>query len=203
MRATAPPTAVPGASHPVLARDLDGVRLLVLEGRSGSGKSTTIAALLDRHREFAGLSRTEISGSPVEWRGLRVATPLVVIDELTRLADVPRVIGLLAEGRRVICASHLPGAWLGRIGAPFGILRIATDRDPGAIARYLGTRGVRYTGAAIERFVRRFGATYTDADIILEHAGGNDFDRALSHFERRCSLRMTPRHRDTEVRVID
>lgn len=197
-----PPHPVPGVVQTLLARDLAGVRLLLLEGRSGSGKSTAIATLLARHPDFAGQPRTEIQGGPIVWRGMRPSTPLVVVDELTRLADVPPLVRLLARGHRVIAASHLPGAWLAHLGPCLGIAHAATDRDPATIERYLQDRGVSHTRAGIARFCHRFGATYTDADIVLEHAGGNDFDHALTMFERRCTLRMRPRRRETVMRIV-
>lgn len=57
---------------------------------------------------------------------------------------------------------------------------VDTDRDPIKIERYLDRLGVRYTDRAVTLFCRRYGANFTDCDIVLEWDGGRDFDRARS-----------------------
>lgn len=145
------------------ARDFSRHRVVAFVGESGSGKSTAIGFLRARYPAMA------------------------VIDE-ARAADLPRLCRMVAAGRAVLVASHLP-AWLLRLALPAGRVAIfRTDCDPGKIARYLEARRVRASGAAIDAYVRRFGATYTDIDLILERFPGPSFDAALASFTRRCRL---------------
>ena len=168
---------------------VDKMRVMVFHGASGSGKSTYIEHLLCHHPAFGGQSFSRISGGPVNWR----TTPppqhrIVVIDELIRFGDFLAVTRLLAAGHTVIAASHLPSWLTGCLGLFWPLCQFATDRAPQKIERYLARRSVSYTHHAVADYCRQFGATYTDAEIILEHTGGDDFDRAYSQFMRRCKL---------------
>ena len=166
-------------------------RAIVFHGASGSGKSTCINHLLRRHPDLAGRPVSRISGGPIDWR--TVAPPehrIVVIDELLELKDLMAALRLLAAGHIVIAASHLPSWLTSCIGLFWRLHQFATDRAPQKIERHLARRGVSYTPQTVAAYCDRFGATYTDAEIILEHTGGEDFDIAYRQFMRRCDLKL-------------
>lgn len=149
-------------------RDFSHHRVVAFVGESGSGKSTAIRFLLECHPHFR--------------RG-----DVVVIDE-ARIADLVRLWRPVALGAQALVASHLSAATL-RALLPFpGVAVCRTDRDRGKIRRYLERIGVIASADAVEAYVRRFGATYTDVDLILERFPGRTFDAALSRFERFCAL---------------
>lgn len=110
------------------------------------------------------------------------------MDEIISVTDFLRVAGLLIRGNRVVAASHVPPVWLQplRIFGKCKMLR--TDRDAAKLALYLERQGVAFSHVAIERFVEKYGATYTDLDIILERTPEPNFDQAFARFERLCSI---------------
>lgn len=173
--------------------DLSGVRLLVLHGASGSGKSTYLHHLLRRHPAYRGQSVTLVRGGPIDWS--RLGCPdgdIVLLDELLCNRDVAFVAQLLRRGYRVAAASHLHPALTALLGIGWKTRQYATDRDARKIERYLAGRGIRYSPKTVAAFCRAHGATYTDADIILAHVGGKDFDRAFLKFQRFCTLERRP-----------
>ena len=182
---------------------LDQLRLLVLTGKSGSGKSTTLAHLVDRHPSFRDRPRSWIQHHvepgrrkpagrlrPDSSRGLE---ELVAVDELLAPGDLSAVAGLLRAGHTVLAASHVHPAWLLPLRAHWPALVLRTDQSQEKILRYLLRKGVSATGEAVERFCRRYGATYTDCQIVLEWDGGRDFDRALARFDACCRIELCRR----------
>lgn len=170
--------------------DLARAHAVFFHGASGSGKSSYIGHLLDETPAFAGRPCDRIAGGPIDWQAVPAPCHgLVVVDELLTLEDLHQVAKLLTRGHRIIAASHLP-AWLtAGLGVRWKVKQFATDRAPEKIERHLASKGVRFSARTVADFCRAFGATYTDADIILAHTGGDDFDRAYRSFMRRCSLR--------------
>jgi hypothetical protein len=152
------------------ARDFARTRIVVLCGESGSGKSSAIRFLMHRHRHFR------------DDAGLRV------IEELRSWRDLPVFVSALLSGRRLLVASHLP-VWLHRGLALFAATTvIALDRHPEKIRRWLGVHEVACSEAALAAFCSRFGANYTDARLILQHAEATSFDQALGRFLQQCRL---------------
>ena len=171
--------------------DLGRHRVVVFYGASGSGKSTCISRLLDTHRDFEGLRHARIAGGPVDWSTVDPPSErLVVIDEMLLLRDLAHVTGLLRAGHVIVAASHLPSWLTGALGAVWPLRQFATDRDPGKIERFLARRGIGFSRDVVRDYCKTYGATYTDAEIILEHCGGRDFDRAYRSFARRCDIAL-------------
>ena len=175
----------------LLACDFSGVRLLALHGVSGSGKSTAIAELLEAHSEFRERPCDRVAGPDIDWRRLDLSGELVVVDECTSLSDLCGLVRLLRRGHRVLAASHLPLWTSAVLGLVWPVLALATDRDPAKIERYLATRGVVFSAGRVRALCARFGASYAWADLILDHDGGLDFDRAYDRFERCCQVEVT------------
>lgn len=169
----------------LLARDLSRVRTLVLHGRSGSGKSTLLRHVLRVGAVEFGGDPVVLDARPMRWeeaRGLRDRT--VLVDEVLELREVRHVAGLVARGCRVLVASHV-GPWAYWPLRPFGpVLALATDRDPAKLARYLAARGIRASPEVLRDYTRRYGATYTDLEIILERCPGDELGASLARFER-------------------
>lgn len=170
--------------------DLARFRLLVFTGRSGSGKSTAIEHLLKSHhcfrgRESAVLRRPSFAG-PSGLPGV------VAVDDLVEPRELGVVVDLLRSGRTILVASHLDAAWYRVLSLFVPTIFFRTDADEAKIGRYLERRGVAASGDATRAYVRRFGATYTDADIILERYPGRSFDDALDRFERYCGVELHP-----------
>ena len=170
--------------------DLSRYRLVVFVGRSGSGKSTAIGHLLGNHPSFRGresavLRRPSFAGPP-EIPGV------VVVDDLVEPRELGVVLDQLRSGRTLLVASHLGAFWYRILSIFVPTILFRTDADEAKIGRYLERRGVAASQGATRAYVRRFGATYTDADIILERYPGRSFDEALGRFERYCEVKVHP-----------
>lgn len=138
--------------------DLSPYRLIVFHGRSGSGKSTAIRFLLDHQLRHERIQ---------------------VIDEIATIRELVNMRRVLR--RRSLVATHVSPLWVGLIaGGDMKVFR--TDTDGTKIARYLARLGVKASPAACDRYVREFGATYTDIDLILERCPSPEFDISLSRF---------------------
>lgn len=169
--------------------DFSGIRVTIFHGASGSGKSTYIDNLVSSHTALRDRARTRITGGPIDWsRTEPEPEQLVIVDELLTLGDLWQVARQLQAGRSVIAASHLPARLTAGLGAFWPLQQFATDRDPAKIERFLSRRGIRFSRPVVADYCERYGATFTDAEIILEHTGGDDFDRAYARFESRCSI---------------
>jgi len=151
-------------------RDFRGVDVLVLCGESGSGKSSAIRFLMHRHAHF------------------RDDPCLRVIEELRSWRDLRHLFVAWWRGQRLLVASHLPVAAHRCLGVLMRTRVIALDRHPQKISRWLDARGIGYSEAAVTCFCAKFGANYSDAELILQHAGAIDFDQALGRFLRQCRL---------------
>lgn len=162
-------------------------RLVVFTGVSGSGKSTAIEFLLESHPDFAGLDYELVAERPMSFRESYDA-PLIVVDEVVEWQHVAALFRLLSRGHRLVVASHLPSIALKCLLAPWRGRYFCTDDDPSKISGYLEHLGVAASDEAVGRFCATYGATFTDADIILEQFGGTDFDTALRRFERFCAI---------------
>lgn len=169
--------------------DFDKVRLVVFHGASGSGKSTYLNQLLKAHPGFRDRPADVIGGGTIDWSAVRKPrAELVVVEELLANREVLEIARLLRAGHRVMAASHLHPWITGLLGVTWPTLQFATDRDPMKIERLLSRRGIQYSPETVAAFCRIHGATFTDVDIVLEHCGGRDFDRAFSRFQRYCSI---------------
>lgn len=175
------------------AMDFAEVRLIVFHGASGSGKSTYLNRLLRAHPSFCNRPADVIGGGTIDWRAVRnPASELVVVEELLANREIVEIAKLLRAGHLVMAASHLHPWITGLLGMSWPTLQFATDRDPLKIERLLARRGLHYTPKTVAAFCKIHGATFTDVDIVLEHCGGRDFDRAFSRFQRYCTIERRP-----------
>lgn len=175
------------------AMDFARARLIVFHGASGSGKSTYMNQLLRAHPTFCSRPAEVIGGGTIDWSAVRKpATELVVVEELLANREVLDVAKLLRAGHQVMAASHLHPWITGLLGLSWPTLQFATDRDPLKIERLLARRGMHYSPKTVAAFCKIHGATFTDVDIVLEHCGGRDFDRAFLRFQRYCTIERRP-----------
>ena len=182
--------------------DLSNYRLIVLNGVSGCGKSTVIRELLESHPAYKDRPRAEVCGGPIDWGKVCLNAQLVVIDEMQNLRDVNAVARLLLRGHQVLAASHVNPIALFPLRVIARYRSFYLDRDARAIGAWLDARGVSWSEDVLARFHQRFAGSFTDAEIVLEYAGGHDFDRAFDRFTRSCVVRMTPQTKPTLIRVI-
>jgi len=173
--------------------DFAKVQLVVFHGASGSGKSTYLNQLLRAHPGFCNRPVDVIGGGTIDWRAVRKPlAELVVVEELLANREVLEVARLLRAGHQVMAASHLHPGITGLLGVAWPTLQFATDRDPMKIERLLLRRRIQYSPETVAAFCKIHGATFTDVDIVLEHCGGRDFDRAFRKFQRYCSIERHP-----------
>lgn len=177
----------------LLDQDLSGLTSLVLRGKSGSGKSTLLQNVATWHPQLSG-ARVH----PIRWHEGAALPPdlapgdWVLFDEVLGPADLVPLVRLAARGARLLVCSHLPGPahWVLR---PFGPLRVlATDQDLGKLRRWLASRGVACTEAGLRWYRRRYGATYTDLEIILERCPGPSLEASLGRFARHHQIEHQP-----------
>ncbi len=169
----------------LLGQPLAPLRLVLFHGASGSGKSSQIELLRARHPELAG--REVAVASPEALPAGRL--DVLVVEEIEFAAQLRCLAPALRRSRLLLAACHVDPRWLWpwRLALPNRCYRL--DRHPHKLARALARRGVRHSPAALAAFVARFGANYTDLDIVLEHAGVDDLDRALALFARGGRIR--------------
>ena len=162
------------------ALDLSRARRVLFHGRSGSGKTTAIEHLLAT--QFRGRAVRWIAGPPYP-AGPVAAEPgaVIAVDEIESLRDLRQLLPLRRLDATLLIATHVHPALFPLCGiVPDAVFR--TDRDRAKLARHLARRNVAASPAAIGEYCRRFGATYTDADLIVERCPGRSFDAALARF---------------------
>jgi hypothetical protein len=161
-------------------RDLSRCRRVLFYGRSGSGKSTAIEHLLET--QFVHRARRYLLGPPFD----RLVRPLdrgtvIVVDEIESFRDLRQLLPLLRVDATLLIATHVAPAWFPLAGCfPDAVFR--TDADSEKIGRYLARRNLTASSSAVLEYCRRFGATYTDVDLILERYPHLGFDEALGRF---------------------
>jgi len=172
-------------------RDLSRCRRVLFYGRSGSGKSTAIEHLLET--QFSDRARRFLFGPPFE----RIERPLhpgvvIAVDEIESLRDLPHLLPLLRLDATLLIATHVAPAWFPLVGClPDAVFR--TDSDSGKIGRYLARKNLSASPTAVQEYCRRFGATYTDVDLILERYPHRGFDEALGRFLKFDDINLSPR----------
>ncbi len=172
----------------LLDRSLAGFDALVFTGVSGSGKSSYLRLLVERHPDFDSTPVSRIGPAPIDWHRVEPREELVLVDEIHGPFELLRVARLLHAGHRLLVASHVP-EWVGRIIlAPWRVDFFRTDQDAAKLGRHLSRSGITHTPAALRDFVAVYGANYTDLEIVLERVGGDDFDRALRDFRKSTTI---------------
>lgn len=165
--------------------DFGRYRLIVFCGESGSGKSSAIRFLLAQHPDFA------------DHPGVRV------IEELRHWRDLAVLAQAMRSGHRLLVASHLP-TWFHRaMGWLWRSAVFALDAHPIKIRRWMRTRDIICSDAAVDAFCRQFGANYTDAALIVRHFPGRSFDLALRLFDQQCRLHRGEPIPGQPVQVIE
>lgn len=154
------------------ARPFDRVDAVTFHGRSGSGKSSAVAFVRQRHPAFRG----------------RPDGALTVFDDLQSPRSVGEIANHLRRGHRVLAACHFHPRWLLPLRARWRLASFALDPLPEKLERWLRARGIPHTKDAVAAFCRRFGANYTDLAVVLEYSPGRSLDAALARFLRECRI---------------
>ncbi|MGQ0800618.1 MAG: hypothetical protein ACT4NL_10975 [Pseudomarimonas sp.] len=173
----------------LLTQPIGHLELIVFFGASGSGKSSQLALLLDQHPELAGREVAHLTPEQVRAGELTGTQDIVVLDELQRWRDCFSLSMAMRRSRLLLVASHVHPQWLwpwrlGRRQRSFCLDPLAEK-----LARDMRRRGIRFSARALTDFVARFGANYTDLDIVLEQADSSDLDHALGLFLRGSTIR--------------
>jgi hypothetical protein len=106
---------------------------------------------------------------------------VIAVDEIESLRDLRHVLRFARLDAALMIATHVAPALFPLAGVlPDAVFR--TDGDREKIGRHLARRNVAASPAAIGEYCRRFGATYTDADLIMERYPEGSFDEALARF---------------------
>ena len=172
-------------------RDLARCRRVLFHGRSGSGKSTSIEHLLET--QFADRAQRFVFGPPFEHiekpfdRGVVIA-----VDEIESFRDLRHLLPLLRLDATLLIATHVAPALFPVVGCfPDAVFR--TDRDGEKIERYLARKKLKASTRAVREYCTRFGATYTDVDLILERYPDCGFDEALGRFLKFDCIELSAR----------
>lgn len=172
-------------------RDLSRCRCVLFHGRSGSGKTTAIEHLLAT--QFRDHDVHRIAGPP--FAATPAAVPpgaVIAVDEIESLRDLRHLLPLLRLDATFLIATHVAPAFFPVAGiVPGAVFR--TDCDQEKLGRHLAWRNVAASPAAIREYCRRFGATYTDADLIMERYPEGSFDAALARFFKFDDLVLSKR----------
>lgn len=158
----------------LMQQDFSRARMVILRGESGSGKSSAIRFLMNQHPQFRNDER------------------LRIIEELRVASDLRHVISALRGGGPLLVASHLSAHWhrLLNLLAPSCIIEL--DQHPEKITRWLTAQNIPFSTGAVQAFCSRFGANYTDAQLVLAHTETDHFDIALGRFLKHCRLERHP-----------
>jgi hypothetical protein len=162
------------------ARDLSRSRRVLFHGRSGSGKTTAIEHLLAT--QFRDRDVHRVAGPPYPGAPVAVQPGAVIaVDEIESLRDLRHLLRFARLDAMLMIATHVAPAFFPLAGIfPDAVFR--TDRDREKVGRHLARSNVSASAAAIREYCRRFGATYTDADLIMERYPLGSFDAALARF---------------------
>lgn len=145
-------------------RDFAAHDLVIFHGRSGSGKSTAIQFLQRTHPHVS----------------------YQVVDEITTFRDLGKI--LWTRGGPVLIATHVHPLWVRALKPLARTVIFRTDRDSGKLHRYFNERSVKASAQAVALYVREFGATYTDAELILERYPSSSFDQSYARFRKFCRM---------------
>lgn len=185
------------------SRDLTRCRRLLFHGRSGSGKTTAIEHVLATQFRDCKVHRVVgppyAKGRPAVEPGAVLAA-VIAVDEIESLRDLRHLMALARLDATLIIATHVAPALFPLAGiVPDAVFR--TDQDREKVRRHLARRDVTASPAAIGEYCRRFGATYTDADLIMERYPGRSFDAALARFLKFDHLALSSRSRPLNARL--
>ena len=162
----------------------EDARLLLFYGCSGSGKSSTLDFLARQHADFRDRPQCHLRWESFPDRVPEVHSHVVFLDEIRRRRELRLVRRLLRNCNTVVAATHVAPVWFWPLRRFGKLVAYRTDRDATKIARYLQRLGVDYSDAVVRNYCRRYGATFTDVDCILEAWPSCSFDRSFYHFHR-------------------
>ena len=165
--------------------DFSKTKLIVFSGKSGSGKSTCIKFLLDNH--FKNASKTIINSPPFA-EPVKIAE-VVVLDEALGLKEYFFCLRQLHLGKTVVVASHLPSFFFSSLAFFFTTRLFNCDCESQKLARYLAKRDYSFSEGKLHDFQKKYKATFTDLEIILETSKGTkNFDMLFDQFEAQYTI---------------
>lgn len=175
--------------------------LIVFYGCSGSGKSTQIEELIES--QWGDKEYSTISASPIPWKSLfsnpLSFKPLIQIDEVHQVRELRYLKKLLAQKYRLVVASHIHPVWFHLLRLKYKVCIINLDRYSLKITMRLRQLKLKFSHQAIKLYLRNYGPSFIELDIILEHYGGNNFDQALRYFLKFNQITQSPNTRPLKL----
>ncbi len=179
----------------------DQFDLIVFYGCSGSGKSTQIQQLLKT--QFSLEQVTTINAAPVPWERLLQSknkfSSLIYIDEIQQRRELSYLRLLLTKKHKLFIASHVRPAWFFYLRMQYKTCIINLDHYHSKIAMRLQQLGLTFSQTAVTHYIRSYGASFTEIDIILERYPETSFDQALVQFQKLNSITLSPRSRSLNI----
>jgi hypothetical protein len=145
----------------ILKKDFSDFKYIIFYWKSGSWKSTYIKKLKINNKTLKNF---------------------IVIDEIYDIFDFFRYLKLFKSKRQFLIASHIPNFLYFILKIFWKIEFYNINKCGKKICKYLDEKWFFYSTKAIEVYLFKFKANYTDLEIILENYSWNNFDEALSYF---------------------
>jgi len=164
--------------------------LIVFYGCSGSGKSTQMKQLI---RSQWQLPFSRINASPIPWDLLcheNKFYSLIQIDEISQRKELKHLRRLLSQKHKLVVASHVRPAWFWCLRKQYNTCIINLDQKVSKITLRLQQLGLNFSNTAVDHYLRCYGASFTEIDIILERCSDNNFDHALARFQKLNHIKL-------------
>ena len=156
----------------ILQQDFSQYKYIVFLWNSWSGKTSYIEELLKKNTS--------------------ITKDITVIDEIYNVSDLLKMFLLLFDRKKkFIIASHIWFRYYSVFKLLWKVKEIQTDDNSKKIENYLEYKKLKYSKEVLDKFIKMYGATYTDIDIILEKYDWDNFDIAFTNFIKFNTLDFT------------
>ena len=173
-----------------MQEDFSDTNLLILIGRSGSGKSTMMQHLAAHHPAYQHLCHKtcmpEQNDKPAQ-------AELLLIDETRSFRDLLWFMKHKRKDQKTIMASHWP-KW-----AVYLLARLHNghvyemDQDAQKITHALDKRNMQYSPQTIAEFMQLYQGSYYDLQLIIEtQPNERDFDKVWRIFKAQYQIKHMP-----------
>ncbi len=156
-------------------KDLSRYKYIIFIWKSGSWKSSYIKFVKKRNKSLQNF---------------------IVIDEIYNVLDLIKYLKIFIKTKKqFLIASHIPRFIYFVLSFFWNIKFYYTDKCSKKICKYLDEKWYIYSNEAIEVYLVKFKANYTDLEIILENYNWKNFDEALNYFLKYNKLILSTKKR--------